>query len=199
MVLNQLRHQDTVTSNLHQFTSNTLNILPKPLLWFRLSWGYLIIMPLIMVILRFTLHSIHFNLTQILFQTRIPIQSNQLMMMKWTKYWNLSTQRMMVIFWMLVSIWWSLDYWFLLPQKFIQSPLCRFKIWRIKCWSHRLHVTLFYVLSNIIQCKIVQWKHGTWTMNWYFYVILLTTPLSIQRDKFIVFQATLTIPYHWVT
>ena len=63
----------------------------------------LIIIPLIMVVLRFTLHVLHLNLPLNLFQIRTPHQSNQVMIMKCTISWNYSTQDMMMLFWMLTS------------------------------------------------------------------------------------------------
>ena len=99
--MNQLSHQDIVTANLHQFTSNLIHLLPKPVLLFCLSWGDLIIMPLIMVMLRFTLKNIHCNLPLTLYQIRIPLHSNQLIINIWKKYLNYSTQSMMMIFWIL--------------------------------------------------------------------------------------------------
>ena len=59
MAMNQLIHQEKVTSNLQRLTSNPVTLLQKPVLWFQLSWGDLIIMSLIMVILRFILQSFH--------------------------------------------------------------------------------------------------------------------------------------------
>ena len=91
-------HQDSVTANLLNLVSNPGPLLPKPVLWLKLSWEDLIIMPLIMVMLRFTLHCFQFNLTLNLFQIHTPLQSNQLMIIKWTISWNSSTQNMMMIF-----------------------------------------------------------------------------------------------------
>ena len=45
MVINQMNHQDNIKSNLRHITSNTGPLLPKPTLWFQISWGDLIIMP----------------------------------------------------------------------------------------------------------------------------------------------------------
>ena len=57
MVINQLIHQESEIANVQPFTSTPRPLLPKQVLWFRLSWGYLIIIPLIMVMMRFTLQS----------------------------------------------------------------------------------------------------------------------------------------------
>ena len=62
MVMNKLRHQDNGIANHQKLTSNTGPLLPKPVLWFQLSWGALTIMSLIMVMLRLTLYSIHLNI-----------------------------------------------------------------------------------------------------------------------------------------
>ena len=126
MVKNQINHHDNVTDNHHKLTSNPVHLLPKPVLWFQLSRGDLIIIPLIIVMLRFTLQSFQLNITLNQFQIRTPIRSNQFMMMKWTFYWNSSIQNMMMIFWMLTSICFRLDWLLPLLQKFIQSLLCCF-------------------------------------------------------------------------
>ena len=55
-------HQESGASNLQQITLNQLPLFPKLVLWFQISWGDLIIIPLIMVMFRFTLQSIHLNL-----------------------------------------------------------------------------------------------------------------------------------------
>ena len=51
MVTNQNNQQENGTANLRQLTSNPIPLLPEPTLWFQLSWGNWIVMPLIMVIL----------------------------------------------------------------------------------------------------------------------------------------------------
>ena len=61
--MNQMNHQNNGTSNLRQLTSNPGPILPKPTLWFQLSWGDLIITPSIMVMLKYPLK-------------RFPVDSN---------------------------------------------------------------------------------------------------------------------------
>ena len=86
----------------------------KLVLWFKLSWGELITMLLIMVMLRFNLQSIHLNLTLNLFQIQIPLRLNKLMMTKWNKSHNSYNHIMMIIFWMLTSRCFSIDYWSLL-------------------------------------------------------------------------------------
>ena len=126
VLTNQLIHQDSGTSNLQQLTSNPGPILPTPALWFQLSWGYLIIMQLIMAMLRFTLQIFHLNITLNLLQIQKTLRSNQLMIMKWTIYWNYSTHNMTMIFWMLTSRCFRLDRWSPLLKNFIQSLLCCF-------------------------------------------------------------------------
>ena len=118
--------QDSGISNHHNLTSNPGTIPPTPDLWFHIPWVSLIIMPLIMVMLRFTLQRFQLNLTLNLFQIHTPLQLNKLMTMKWTISWNYSTQNMMKIFWMLTSICLRLDWWSPLLQNFIQSLLCFF-------------------------------------------------------------------------
>ena len=116
-------HQESGTDNLQQSTSNNVPLLPKLVLWFQPLQRNLIIMPLIMVILRFNHHNIHINLPLTLFQIQTPLQSNKLMTMKRTNFWNYSTKSMIMIFWVLNSVQFKLDYWLLLPYKFIQYLL----------------------------------------------------------------------------
>ena len=73
--------------------------------------GGIIIMLLIMVMLRFTLHSFQLNWTLNIFQIKKPLRLNQLMMMKWTIYWNYFTQKNMNIFCVLTYRWFRLDWW----------------------------------------------------------------------------------------
>ena len=68
MVTKQLIHQDSGTAKIQKITSNALTLFLKTVLWFQLSRGELIIMPLIMVMLRFNLKSLQLNLTLNLFQ-----------------------------------------------------------------------------------------------------------------------------------
>ena len=109
MVMNQLNHQEIETVNLHQLPSNTEPLLSKPVLWFQLSWGDLIKIPLTMVILVFTLQSFQFDLTMNMFQIETPLQSNQFIMIKFTISYNSSTCNRMMIFWMLTSILFRLE------------------------------------------------------------------------------------------
>ena len=76
-----MNHQEIGIDNLQQITSNPEPILPTPPLWFQLSLGDLIIIPLIMVMLRFTLQSFQLNLTMNQFQIQTPLLLNQFMMM----------------------------------------------------------------------------------------------------------------------
>ena len=109
MVKNQLTHQESGIAKLQKLTSNTSHILPKTVLWFKLSWVDLIIMEFIMVMLKFTLHSYHLNIYLNLLHIQTPTQFNQLMMMECTISCSSSTNNMMIIFWMLTSIWFRLD------------------------------------------------------------------------------------------
>ena len=126
IVIKQLIHQESGPDNLHQFSLNAGPLLPKPALWFWISQGDLIIMALIMVILIFNLQSIHLNLPLTLFQIRTTLQSNKLIMLKLTNYWNYSTHSTIMIFWVLASKCFRLDQWFLLPQNYIKYILCCF-------------------------------------------------------------------------
>ena len=124
--MNQQNRKESGTANLQQFTSNPGPLPPTSLIWFQLSRGDLIIMPLIMVVLIFTLKSFHLNLTLNMFQIHIPLRLNQLMMMNWTVFWDSSTQNMTKIFWMLTSRCFRIDWWLPLLQNFIQYLLCCF-------------------------------------------------------------------------
>ena len=77
----KLIQQESVTANLQQLASNPGPLLPKPVLWFHLSWGDLIILSLIMVMLRFVIHIFQLNLTLNLFQIQTPLQSIQWVLM----------------------------------------------------------------------------------------------------------------------
>ena len=123
---NQMIHQESGTSNLYHITSNKGSILPKPVLWFQISWEYLITMPLLMLMLRLTLQIFQLNITLNMFQTQTPLQSNQLMIMKWNIYWNYSIQNMIWISWIFTSTFFRLDWCLPLFQNFIQSLLCCF-------------------------------------------------------------------------
>ena len=123
-------------------------ILPQPVLWFQLSWGDLIIIPLIISMLRFTLHSIHLNIPLNLFQIRTPLQSNQLTMMKCTSSWNHSTQSMMVILWMLTSRCFRLEQWWLLLQIFLHNLLCCFINMGEQMFLSKITCHTFYVCPN---------------------------------------------------
>ena len=122
--MNQLSHQESETAKLQNLTSKTGPILPKPSLWFHLSWVDLIIMPLIMSILRFTLQIFQLNPTINLFHIHTPLQPNKSEIMKWTIYCNYSTQSMIVIFWMLTSRLFRLNWWSLLREKRLHSIYC---------------------------------------------------------------------------
>ena len=123
MVNNQMNHQESGISNLQNITSNPEPLIPTPALCFQLSCEELIIMPFIMMMLWFTLHSFQLNITMNQFQIQTPLQLNQLMMMKWTISCNSSTQNTMMIFWILKFICFRLDWWLPLLQNFIQSLL----------------------------------------------------------------------------
>ena len=123
MVMNQLNHQESGIANFLQFTSNPGTLLTKQLLCFWISWGGLIGMPLIMVMLRFTLQFIYWNLPLTMFRIQILFQSIKLMIMKCTNFQNSYTQSMMMIFWMLTSICFRIDQWLLLPKYFIHYLL----------------------------------------------------------------------------
>ena len=124
--MNKLSHQENETANLQHITSNTGTIFPNPSLWFHLSWVYLIIMPLIMSTLRFTLQIFQLNPTINLFRIHTPLQSNKSTIMKWTIYCNYSTHSTMMIFWMLNSRLFSLNWWSLLRKNVTQYLLFYF-------------------------------------------------------------------------
>ena len=111
VVMNQMNHKESRTANPQQLTSNTGPLLPKPTLWFKISWGDLTIMPLIMVMLKFPLQSFQSSLTLNQFQIQTPLRLNQLMIMKWIISFNSSIQNIMEIFCMLTSICFKLEWW----------------------------------------------------------------------------------------
>ena len=148
MVMNQPIHQDIITANLNQITSNPGPLLTKPVLWFHISSGDLIIIPLIMVILRFTLQSFHLNLTLNLFHIQTPLWSNQLVIMRWTILCNYSTKNTMVIFWMLTSRWLSINWWSPLLQIFIQSLLYFFIYMDEQMFQSQISCHTFLYLSQ---------------------------------------------------
>ena len=119
IVNNQTSHQESVTYNLQKITLNPGPLLPKTVLWFQISWGHLIIMPLIMVMLQFTIQGLQLNVNLHQFQIHTPLLSNQLMIMKWTISWNFSIHNMIMIFWMLTFRFFRIDWW---------SPLIKFYI-----------------------------------------------------------------------
>ena len=126
MVMNQMNHQYNGTSNLQNLTSNPVPLLPKPTLRFQLSWGDLIIVPLIMVMLKLPLRSFQLILTLNQFQIQTPLRLNQLIMMKCIISCNYSINNMMKIFWMFTSRCFKLDWWLHLFKNFIQYLLCSF-------------------------------------------------------------------------
>ena len=126
IVINRLKHQENRTSHIQQFTPNTSPLIPILFLWYKTSWLYLIIMLIIMVMYRFTLHIIPCNIPMSLFQTRITLKLNHLMIMKYTIFFNSSTHNIMMIFWMLISRCSRLDSYSLLHQNSIQYKLCCF-------------------------------------------------------------------------
>ena len=103
MLSKKMIHQEIVTANLQQFTSDPGLLLPKSVLWFQLSYGDLIIMTLIMVMFRFTLWSIHLNLPLNFFHIRTQLRSTQLMTIKWVNSWDSSTQMIVMVFLILTS------------------------------------------------------------------------------------------------
>ena len=197
MVNNQIIHQESWTYNVHHLTSNPGLLLPKSVLWFQLSWGDLITIPLIMVMLRFTLKIFHLNLTLNLFQIQTPIGSNQLMMMKWTISCISSIQNMMMIFWMMTSIFFKLDWWSPLLQNFIQSLMCCFINMEDQMFLLQISCHTFPYLSQ--PRPLWNWLMETRDMPnelVFFYVVLLTVTLYIQWDQFIIFLVTLPKPSH---
>ena len=118
IVMNQRNHQYNEGASLRKITSNQGFFLPKTTLWFQLSWGDLIIMPLIMVMLSFTLHSFQLIITMNWFHTQTPLRL--------IISWNYFIQNMMKIFWILTSRCFKLDWWYPLLQNFVLDLLCCF-------------------------------------------------------------------------
>ena len=123
MVMNQMNHQYNGIFNLHKLISNPGPLLPKPTLWFKLSWGDLIIIPYIMVMLKLPLHSFQLSLTMNQFQIQTPLQLNQFIIVNLIISWNSCIHNIMKIFWVLTSGCFKLDWWSPLLQNFIQYLL----------------------------------------------------------------------------
>ena len=194
-----MSHQESGTANLQNLNSNTGPLLPKPILSFKISWGDLIILPLIMVILRFNLQSFQLNITLNMFQIHTPLLLNQSMMTKWTISWNFPTRNMMMIFWMLTSRCFRIDCWSPLLQKLIQNLLCCFKNIEERMLQSQISGHTFLCLSQ--PRSLWNWLMGTRYMPkklLLFYDPLLTVPLYIQWYKFIVVQIALPTPSHQV-
>ena len=162
MVTKQNNHQKNGTANLRQITSNPGPLLPEQTLWFQLSWGNLIIMPYIMVMLKFPpqIFQLSLSLNQLRIQT--PLRLNQLMMMKWIISWNSSIHYMMKIFWMLTSRCFKLDWYLPLLQNSIKYLLCCF----IKTEEQMLQSQ---VACHIFLClyqprPLWNWLMETWDM-----------------------------------
>ena len=150
MVKKKTNYQESGTANIQNITSNQGPLIPKPALWLHLSWVDLIYMPLIIVMLRFTLHSFQLNLSLGLFHIHTTLWLNKLIMMKRTISRNSYTHNMIKIFWMLIFRCFRLDWWLLLLQ-ILYSLYCIVScICRSKYCGHQLHVTPFYVCPN--QC-----------------------------------------------
>ena len=73
IMMKWLNHEESETSNLHNFASNTTPLLPIPVLKFYISWVYSTIAPLIMVMYRFPLNIIPWNINLTLFLTQIVL------------------------------------------------------------------------------------------------------------------------------
>ena len=143
-----------------------------------------------MVVLRFTLKSIHLNLPMTLFHIWTPLWSNKLTMMdKWTNSWNSSTQSMMMIFWMLTSIWFRIDYWLLLPQNFIQLLLCCLMSTEEKKPVKNLMLQFFMFIPTKANVKLVNGNMGHYQRIG---IILCFFPNC--HNQFINIQVTLTTP-----
>ena len=151
------------------------------------------------MVLRFILQSYHWNLTLYLFHIQTPLQSNQLMTMKWTIYWNYSTKNIMVIFWMLNSICFRLYCWMPFLQNFIQSLLCCFIKTKELMFQSQIICHNFLCLSQPRPPKNWLMKKRDMPKELgLFYVFFLTVPLYIQWYQFIIFHITLPIPSHRV-
>ena len=123
MVKNQTNHQESGTCNLQKLTSNTGPLIPSKSIWFQLSREDLIIMPFIILILRFTLHSFYLNLTINMFHIKRLLLLNQLMIVKRAISWNSNINNTMKTFWVLTSRWFRLDWCWHFPEKKLKSIL----------------------------------------------------------------------------
>ena len=153
MVKNQVNRQYSLTANLQHHISNLGPLIPETYLWFQLSWGDLIIIPLIMVMLRCTLQNFHLNLTLNLLQIQTPIPLNQLVMVKCAISFNSSTQSMIKIFWVLTSRLFVIYRWLPLLQNFIQYLLCCFINMEEQMLQSQIACHTFYVCHNQVHSE----------------------------------------------
>ena len=149
-----MNHQDRGTSIHQKCTSNTAPVIPIPVLKFQISWWNIITMQLIMVMYRFILNMIPWNIPLTMFQTQITLWINKLIMMKCTTSSNFSLGSLLLSF----TCWYP--YASCLTSgsssfKMLYSLYCVVLwIYKIKWQSYKLHVTFFYVHPNPSQCKI---------------------------------------------
>ena len=192
-------HQESGTTNLQQLASNLVLLLPTPAQWFQLSWEDLIIIPFIMVILRFTLQSFQLNITMNQLQIYTPFQINPLMMMKWTISYNSTIHNIMKTFWVLTSRCFRIDYWLPLLQHFIHYLLCCFIKIEERMLQSQIICHTFLCLSRPrpLQNWLVETQDMPKELE-LFYFTILNFPLYIQWVQFIIFQVNRPIPYHQV-
>ena len=152
-----------------------------------------------MVMLRFTLQSFQLNLNLNLFQIQTPLQLNQLMIMKWTIYWNYFIKNTMKIFWVLTSICFRLDCWSPLLQNCIQSILCCFINMEEQMLHSQVsyHTFLCFSQTRPLQKWLMETRYMTKELG-FLYFAFLTVPLYIQWYQFIIVQVTLTTPSHQI-
>ena len=204
MAMNQMNHQENVTTNLQNITSNPVPLLPTPELWLQISWGDLIIMPLIMVMFKFTVQMfwLNSNLNQLHIHT--PLRLNQLMMMKCIIFWNSFIQNTIKIFWMLTSRCFKLDWWSPLLQYFIQSLLCCFINTEKRIFQSQIACHNFLCLSQprplrnrITETRDMPIEFGS------FYIAFTTVQLYIQLYQFTIVKFNLPtlsnqVPLHFM-
>ena len=152
-----------------------------------------------MVKLRFILYSFRFNITLNLFRIHAPLRSNQFMIIECTIFRNSSTHDMMMIFLMLTSRCFRLDWWLPLLQKFIQSLLCSFiKMEELMLQSQiACHTFLCSYQPRPLWKWLIETRYMHKEMG-FFYVDLLSVSLYIYWDQFNIFQVTLPTPCHQV-
>ena len=149
-------------------------------------------MPLITVMLKFTLQSFQLNLTLNQLQIKTPLRLDQSVTVKWIIFWNYSIQNTMNVLWTSTYRLFKLDWWSPLVKKIIQYLLCCFIETEERMFQSQIVCHTFLYLSQ--PRKLWNWLMETRDIpkeSGLFYVAFLTVQLYTQLDQFIIVQVTL--------